>query len=266
MPRPAIVIDAGLPAGRYNQPFRSGWLEATDVELRAAPSVAELRHFAGVALVDSVVAAALLDSWAILPGHAVASHRESMLNLVTDQRPDEIEQVVLATAGASESARALAEATLPRFYGITLTGWTDQPRTPDTGTVVLEEGAAALSGTEDDGMFHEDLGRAWFLLTQTPYVSHVCIAPRRLVEANPAGIAGVVATLHEARRLASERARELRRDLTREFGVDRELLVEVLNEQSNELGADELAGLKSLYSFSGNRAAADRLAGRIVEL
>jgi predicted solute-binding protein len=155
---------------------------------------------------------------------------------------------------------------LPRFYGITLTGWTDQPRTPDDNTVLLEEGATALADVEDDGLFHEDLGRAWYLLTQTPYVSHICVVPRRLVSSDRVAVEQAVARLDVARSLATERARELRRDLTRAYGVDRELLTEVLAEQTNELGSAELGGLKSLYSFSGRTSAANRLESAIFSL
>lgn len=264
MPQLPIMIDAGLPAGRYSQPFRSGWLDAAGIELRDAPDLEQLRGFMGVALVDAVLAAALFEQSAVVPTHTVASRTESMLNIVANQRLDGIDQAVLVMAGASESARTLAAVTLPRFYGITLSGWTDQPRAPDDGTVLLEEGAAALTNTEDDGLFHEDLGRAWFLLTQTPYVSHICIVPRRLAASDRTGVEQAIERLEHARRLATERARELRRDLARSFGVDRELLTEVLAEQTNELGHEELGGLKSLYSFSGRAAAADRLASNLI--
>jgi predicted solute-binding protein len=261
-----ILIDDSLLTARFAHPFRAGWLPAEGVELRTPAAAAELRSFSGVALVDAVLAAALIESWVILPRHAVASRRESMLNLVTDRRPDGLEHIMLGISGVSDVAQAVADATLPRFYGIVITGWSTEPVVPGVNSAYLAEGAHALADIEDDGLFHEDLGRAWFLLTQTPFVTHICIAPRGLVEHDRASVLAALDVMQKAVDASNERARELRRDLTGAYGVDRELLNEVLADQSNVLGAEERAGLKSLYSFSGRRESAERLARAIVEL
>jgi predicted solute-binding protein len=189
-----------------------------------------------------------------------------MLNLVSDRRPDGLERITLGVGGVSDVAQAVAGATLPRFYCIEITALSAAQNTPDAANAYLEEGARALADVDDDGWFHEDLGRAWFLLTQTPYVTHVCIAPRGLTERDRDAVAAALDALQQSRDMSHERARELRRDLTREYGVDRELLGEVLADQSNFLGPDERAGLKSLYSFSGRREAADRLSRSITDL
>ena len=266
MARLPILIDDSLLTARFAHPFRAGWLDADAVALRALGSSADLRGFDGVALVDAVLAAALLESWVILPDHAVASRRESMLNLVSDRRPDGLERITLGVGGVSDVAQAVAGATLPRFYGIEITALSAAQVTPDAANAYLEEGAHALADVDDNGWFHEDLGRAWFLLTQTPFVTHICIAPRDHTVHNHDAVSATLEHIQLARDMSHERSRELRRDLTREHGVDRELLGEVLADQSNTLGVDERAGLKSLYSFSGRRAAADRLTRSISEL
>lgn len=246
-----VLVDNRLTAARYAIPIAGEWVETDGLDLRRIATPAEIRERNAVALVDSLIASLLLETHAIVTDHAVASRRASMLTMVSHTRPDDVDNVVVSTPDVSVSGRAVAEATLPRFYGITTTGWVTERRKVDASTVLITEGAEALIPVDDPDAYQEDLGRAWFLMTDTPYVSHVCVAPRALLTRNPASVVEAVGRLEAVRAAGEERARELRRNISRDHDIDREVVADTLADQTYRLNDPERSGLLALWRATG---------------
>lgn len=244
-----IIIDASLTTAMFAYPFTAGWIDSSGVRL--TPGARADRIGTAVALLDSVAAAGLLETHAIVRDAAVAARRASFVTFATHARPDDVHDVILAASDTSPAARALALAVTPDFYGVTLKDITFDELPLSAEVAQLSEGARALIPFEQEEWYQEDLGRAWFLLTDKPWVSHVCVASRDAIGSNPASVAAAIDRLRTARDIARERGRELRRDLARIHGVDRELLTETLADQTLELGPEEAAGLKHLWRRAG---------------
>lgn len=253
MPDIPVLIDSRLTACWYSYPFQAGWIDAPEVEVVRDPHPSTIRDRNAIALVDCLAATRLFESHVIVASHAVASRRASFLTVVTHTRPDEVDTVTVSTPNVSLVGRGLAEATLPRFYGITAKGWTDERLDVNEQTIVITEEAEALIPVDDAEQYQEDLGRAWFLLTDTPYVSHVCVAPRSVLTSEPAAIVAAVGRLDEARQASTDRARELRRNLAADLGIERDLFTETLADQTYHLDDPERSGLLGLWKHLGIR-------------
>ena len=251
MPDIPVLIDRRLTACWYNYPYQAGWIEANEVEVVRDPLPSTIRDQSAVALLDSLAATRLLESHVIVSDHCVASRRASFLTIVTHTRPDEVDNVTVSTPDVSLAGRGVAEVVLPRFYGITVTEWTGERREVDESTALVTEGAEALIPVDEPDHYQEDLGRAWFLLTDTPFVSHVCVAPRSMLTSDPPAVITAVDRLELARQTSNERARELRRNLSRDLGVDRDLLTETLADQTYRLDDAERSGLLGLWKHLG---------------
>jgi predicted solute-binding protein len=259
-----ILVDDTLATAVYSYPFKAGWVDASGVELVERLPTRLVRERRAVGLLDSVAAQTLLTTHVIVRDVAIAARRASFVSLATHARPDTVDNVTIAHPGVSPATLALAQIVIPAFYGITISGWTNDDLPVSDRVAVVAEGARALialdptdEGPDDDapepieGIYQEDLGRAWHLLTNTPFVSHVCIVPREALATQPAAVADAVDRLRAARDVAKARGRELRRDLARAFGVEREVLTETLADQVYELGDEELHGLIELWTRSG---------------
>lgn len=251
MPDIPVLIDARLTACWYSYPFQAGWIDAPEVEIIRDPHPATIRDRDAIALVDSLAATRLIETHVIVADHAVASRRASFLTVVTHTRPDEVDHVTVSTRDISLVGKGVAEATLPRFYGITATEWTDERREVNEQTIVITEEAGALIPVDDTEHYQEDLGRAWFLLTDTPYVSHICVAPRSTLSSNPAAVVAAVERLEQARRASNDRARELRRNIAADLGIERDLFTETLADQTYYLDDAERSGLLGLWKHLG---------------
>jgi predicted solute-binding protein len=240
-----LAIDDRLTTAMYAYPFTAGWVNADGVVLERGlrPSVARQ---ATVALIDSAYGLTMLDTHVIVRDAGIVWRTASMLTLTTHARPDEVNEATIAIPGISAAGRAVATAVIAPFYGITVSGWSEEPREVDTDTAVIAEDAAALIADENEDHFQEDLGRAWFLLANLPFVSHICVAPRGLLASDPAAVSSAVDRLNAARAAGQERGRELRRDLSKGLDIDRETLTETLADQAFSLDDEALDGLIEL--------------------
>lgn len=245
-----IAVDDRLETAVLAYPFKAGWLDTTDARLVPHLVPAQARD-AAIAVVDSIAAITLLSSHVIVRDVAIASRRASMLTLETFTRPDDVEDAVVSIAGVSPAGRAVSTAVLQPFYGIRVSEWMEQDHAVDEAHARVMEGAEALIPVDSDTIYQEDLGRAWFLMTDRPYVSHVTVAARSLLATDPGRVAAAVERLAEARSIATERGRELRRDLSKSLGIDRETLTETLADQVTVLDDDAIAGLAELARRSG---------------
>lgn len=245
-----IAIDDRLTTAMYAYPAAAGWVETDGITLARGlrPDVARQ---ATVGLVDSVYALTMLDTHVILRDAGIVWRTASMLTLTTNARPDEIEQATIAIPGISAAGRAIATAVITPFYGITITRWDEDERAVDETTAVVSEDAAALIADENEDHYQEDLGRAWYLLANLPFVSHVGVAPRALLASDPAAVATAVERLTATRATGQERGRELRRDLSKSLTIDRETLTETLADQTYSLDDEALDGLVELARRTG---------------
>lgn len=245
------LIDDRLTDCWYAYPVQAGWEGTAGIQLVRDLGPSAVREANAVALIDSLAASRLLDSHVIVNSHAVASRRSSFLTIVTHTRPDEVDNVTVATPGVSLSGRGLAETTLPRFYGITVSAWSDERQPVTETSAMLTEEAEALIPVDEEDHYQEDLGRAWFLLTDTPYVSHVCVAPRSGLTQDPAGVVAAVKRLEDARTAAEANARELRRNLSSDLGIERDLFTDTLADQTYRLDDAERSGLLGFWRGVG---------------
>jgi predicted solute-binding protein len=260
-----LLIEDRLVTAAFSYPFRSGWLEADGVSLAPRVAAAGAAEWP-VALLDTVEARAMTRSHVIVRDACVCARRASMLTLATHTRPDDIISAAASLPNVSSTGRAVAAIVVPTFYGITITEMTTERLAVDSTTMVIHEDAAGLIPFDDEESYQEDLGRAWFLFTDTPFVSHVCVARRDLVANDPGSIAATLGRLSAARELARTRGRELRRDLSRDLGIEREVLVDALADQSLSLGAEEQRGVEELWKRAGVPLSAAESRGTFVSI
>lgn len=252
MPDLVISIDDRLMTAPYWMALREGWSEPpvpVQVERHGPPR--QYRDSATLLLADSILASQLLDSHFIIRDHAIVTRRESMLTMVTHDRPDNVERATLSTHDLSLTARAVAELVIPTFYGITIRAWTEDPLDVDDSTIRITEGASAFLPDADEAHYHEDLGRAWFLMTATPYVSHVTLAPRSALLEDPAAVRQAADALTNLLEATNQHRRELRRNLANEHGLDRDVIADALADQTYTLDDEATEGLRELYTRAG---------------
>ena len=265
-----------------------GWV-SLPLPLRTVPQLTadEARERADALVVLPAVEYALLQqSHLIVPALAAGGQHGSATVLVADQRLDEIEAPTVDLEGASRGAECLARATLGPFYCISRAIWTregdgrehppggrsdghhDESTTAGDGpaaetqiddeaprarpTVLVREGGEALHLLDEPGMTTvADLGRAWFILTALPPVSHLFLAPRDLSPADEAGLRELTAALPGALATLHERRRELRRELSERYGVSRERLNDVYHDQFSSLTGDAQKSVLALLARGG---------------
>ena len=263
----SILIDRRLGTAPFWMPVERGWVEVEE-EMRVveSPSVSDLRAHDGPMLVDALLASTRLDTSRIVTNHAVAADTISLLTMVTTERPDEIERAAVAAPGVSLSGRAVAEIVIPEFYGIEISGWLDEPAGAGAATILITEDEKALLPTENTGDYHEDLGRAWFLLTDTPFVSHVLLVPEQSVSDDIESVREAVGLLGRIRQAADDQRRLLRRNISRDHDIDRELVVDVFDGLKFDLSDRARAGLTLLYERSGVLNRTGPIDGRFLTL
>ncbi|MEZ4520395.1 MAG: MqnA/MqnD/SBP family protein [Thermomicrobiales bacterium] len=252
-----ILIERRLGTAPYWMPIERGWVDI-DEEVRVveSPTTAELREHDGLMLVDTLLGSTVAGSSLIVADHAVAADSISLLTMVTSGRPDAIERVTVSAPGISLTGRAIAEIVIPEFYGIEIAGWSDEPADVSAETIVITEDEGALLPTSIETDYHEDLGRAWFLLTDTPFVSDICLAPEDAVQNDPDSVRASVAALDRMLSAANDQRRLLRRNISRDHDIDRDLVVDVFDGLKFELTAAGRNGVMTLFQRTG-------VAGRI---
>ena len=254
-----------------------GWA-SLPAPLRAVPALTAdtvREHPAALALVPVADYASLQESHVVLPALAAGGNHSAAAVLRADRRLDEIDEPLIDLDGVSRTTECLVRATLTKFYGITPGVWwregEEPPAAPPptqpvgeeaddagsggavaTGRLTLEarEGGEALHLLDEPGdAVVEDLGRAWFILTGLPYASHLLVAPRALLETEAARVQELLAAIPGALRVAHERRRELRRELSQRYGVSRELLNDFYNDQLTTLTGDLQKAAVALFQL-----------------
>ncbi|HEX5505489.1 MAG TPA: MqnA/MqnD/SBP family protein, partial [Thermomicrobiales bacterium] len=259
MPLELLFDDAPGPAP-LALAVELGWA-TLPAPLRATPDLtaeAVRAHPDALALIPVAEYALLQDDYLVLPELAAGGTRGAAAVLRADRRPDEIDRPLVKLDGASRTTECLARATLLKFYGITVAVWSrgDAPPDPAGADAAVErpvvevlDGGAALHLQDEPGTaVVADLGRAWFILTGLPCVSHLTVARRDLLAAEPDAVRALLDALPAALAVAHERRRELRRELSRRYGVSRELLNDFYNDQFQTLTADAHKAAVALFA------------------
>ena len=213
-------------------------------------------HPEALLLVPAVEYAELQETHTILPDLAAVGQHGAAALLIADRRLDEVEHPIVELGGVSRMTECLARATLLKFYGITAAAWV---RDADPPAPELEEGAtqrlAVADGgealhllDEPGGRILSDLGRAWFVLTGLPAVTHLLLAPNALNDAAAAELRAFLEALPAALAATHDRRRELRRELSARYGVSRELLNTYYNDQVTSLTGDAQRSLLALFA------------------
>jgi predicted solute-binding protein len=166
----------------------------------------------------------------------------------TPVRPDQIDRTPVRLLDTSGTAELLARAILRPFYGIAATSWVTSADDPAAAEaqVVIVEGAEALRLPEAG--FSEDLCRAWLILTDTPAVSHVLLAP---LAADAAALTLVLDTLAAIQRPSTERRRHLHAHLADRDHLDRARLAAFFARQRYALDPPDRDGLLQLLRRGG---------------
>jgi hypothetical protein len=181
-------------------------------------------------LIDAIDATRYLDSHSVVSDIALVSSHRGPIAMRTTRRPDEVEHATVQLSEVSSTAEALARATIHHFYGIDVVDWN---RSAQDAEVSILEGVDALQPAGD--AYHEDLIRAWFILTSLAMPTHLLLAPTAVLESDQAAVRKMVETLRQAIQLSDDRRRELRRNLSGDLGIERDQLTELLNDQKTRL-------------------------------
>ena len=251
-----LLIHDTLATAPFAYPLTAGWalpaegvIAEVRVELRGgdlAPDDAALLPASEVALCQ--------ETHQVVPDAAVIADGAGAVAMRTPVRPDEVERSPVRLLDTSGTAELLARATLRPFYGIEPTAWVtsedDRPPAAAEAQVVVVEGVEALRPPEAG--FAEDLSRAWFILTGTPAVTHVLLAP---LTADRAALQPVLATLATLRQAAAERRREWRQDLATRHDLPRDRLNAVFAAQRLTLEPDDRRALLLLLQRGGRGSA-----------
>lgn len=244
-----LLIHDTLVTAPLVAPLTAEWVEpATDltVAVRSVVTAADV-GVEDIALLPASEVSHLQASHQVVPDVAVVAEGIGSISLRTPVRPDEIEQTAVKLMNVSGVGELLARATLRPYFGIQATTWIreDDPAAASAEVVVLE-GAEALRPIE--GGFAEDLGRAWFILTGLPLVSHLLVAP---LEAARSNLRPVLETLRVTAAVGHERRREWRGDLVERHELDRERFLALLAGQRYELTPSDHRALMSLFQRGG---------------
>lgn len=226
------------------------------VEVRTVPALrAETvqDHPSAMLLIASAEYAILQATHVVSAEFAISGTHRSAVVLVSDRPFDRVEAPRVEFEGGSRAAELLARATLWRYFGIqpalfvrdgvatvpspppeqvTATEPDEEPgAAPGTQVLRVLDGTAGLKALGDLPPDRAaDLGRAWYIMTGLPPVSHLLLVPRALVEQLPGAYAATIESFTSGLASAHERRRELSRafaercviphEVARDFGAD----------------------------------------------
>ena len=229
-----LALDHTFITAPVVHPFVAGWEEApTDLDVSASAGLTGRAIGAdGYGLIPLPEYAWLQETHQIIPDVAVVSGNSGMVAMRCPVRPDGIGITPVRLIDIDGAGEILARATLRAFYGIHASSWLRSDDEP--AEVVIVSGPMAVELPEAG--FSEDLCRAWVILTGSRAVDHVLVAPK---DADRATVAPVVEFLKGLVATGHERRRELRREISEPYGLDRDRLAEVQNAYTFELDVDD---------------------------
>jgi hypothetical protein len=225
-------VEDNLTTALIAEPIRQGWLEPSEgLELVPVLTAEAVAQADAMALLGSIDGCLLADRFTIITDIGVASRHNGAVALRSAVRPDELNDVTIGLDSVSRTAEAIARATVARFFGVTVSGWSREAAA--TEAEVLEHNDAFIE--EPEPAVVNDLVRAWFIMSGLPVATHVLVVPNELLANDPESVASVVDQLKTAASTGVERRREIRRNLHEHFPGDRDRLVAFHTEQSLSL-------------------------------
>lgn len=183
----------------------------------------------------------LQETHVVSPLLAVVFDRTAPAALRTPVRPDEVERTPIQLIDLPSSAELLARATLDPFFGITPAGFFREP--VEDAQAVVVGGAMAMHPAEAG--FDENLGKAWYILTEAPFVSHVLVVPKET-----SGESDLAAAALRTQAETSRRA--IRGRIADRTGLDKEFLVTLYEQTRFSLEKSDRRALLMLLQL-GNR-------------
>ena len=193
----------------------------------------------------------LQTSHTVLPILAGGSNYNAAIVLVADRPLPEIDDCLVDLGDSSRTAEALARGTLRKFYGINPLTWLRDERPDGDSLPVVEvrEGGEALHLLDEPGdRVVVDLGKAWFILTGLPPVTHLLLVPDAVLRATPDLPQTLDAALTAATATLRERQDELRQELSKRYGVSLDLLGRYYDDQLPTLTGDAQKSLRALLT------------------
>ncbi len=225
MPSPVFWLDESL-LGRVLAPFLRPALEQMGWELRQQRDLTAVtvRSAPGLALLDTIEALALVPAYALATDLALVAQHASVVALETPERPDRITEAVVVSESCRPASRALARATIEPFFGVRVRAWNGEQGVAALPVLRVQEDEAALGPL---GERYHDLGRAWFVLTGQPFVSHLLVVASELPSD---ALRPVASLLHRLAEELAGRAAELAAELVAAHPLDAGRLRVVLSE------------------------------------
>lgn len=223
--------------------------ERADVTGSLAPSVGApdpAQHADDAVLVRTGDLGAWEVTHRIVPTAGVATGGPGAIVLTTPVRADMIDEPVVWLRELSTTARLLARATVERYYGTAVRGWSE---TGEGAQAVVVEGPDALAPLETG--YRDDLGRAWFILNGVPLVTHLLLVP---VGADPAGVAEATRWVQEVGGLDKERRKKARERLAGRAGVPPSDMVDLLAAVRTSLDDADLTAAELLFQLARDPA------------
>jgi len=236
-----LLLDHTFITSPVVHPFVGGWVEApAELDVKAREDLLGRdvgpEDFGLVPLPEYLW---LQETHQIVPDVAVVAGNSGMVAMRSPVRPDEIGITPVRLIDVDGAGEILARATLRAFYGIHASAWSRSEE--EAAEVVIVSGPLAVQPPEAG--FSEDLCRAWVILTGDRAVSHVLVAPRA---ADRPSIEPLIDFLNRSIAMGHERRRELRREISEPFRLDRDRLAELQNAYSFELDADDQRSAQAL--------------------
>jgi predicted solute-binding protein len=193
----------------------------------------------------------LQQDYTILPALAGGGNYNAGIVLVANRPLEDIDACTVDLADSSRTAEALARGTLRKFYGINPVAWLrdQRPEDPDLPVVEVREGGEALHLLDEPGgRVVVDLGRAWFILTGLPPVTHLLLAPDGFLRSDPADLNAMEEASVAAFATLRERREELRRELSTRYGVSLDLVNRIYDDQLPALTGDAQKSIRALFT------------------
>ncbi|MFN8512097.1 MAG: MqnA/MqnD/SBP family protein [Chloroflexia bacterium] len=193
----------------------------------------------------------LQQSYTILPTLVGGGNYNAAIVLVADRPLEEIDACAVDLADSSRTAEALARGTLRKFYGLNPVAWLrdERPEDPNLPVVEIREGGEALHLLDEPGnRVVVELGRAWFILTGLPPVTHLLLAPDALLRADPDAPRAVSEAIAVANTVLRDRRDDLRQELSTRYGVSLPLLNRYYDDQFAALTGDGQKSVRALFT------------------